>query len=164
MTITLIAAMAENRVIGRDNTIPWDLPEDRRRFRQLTMGHPVVMGRRTFDSLPRPLDGRTVIVLSRDPAFAPSGATPAASLEEALYLATHAPGGDQVFIAGGGELYLQSLPLADRICLTIIHGTFPGDVTFPELPAGRFMVTAHEELPGPPPASIIRLERLVRHS
>ena len=164
MTITIIVAMAENRVIGRDGAIPWDLPEDRRRFRALTMGHPVIMGRRTFQSLPRLLDGRTVIVLSRNPAFAPSGAIPVASLHEALDLGAHSPGGDELFIAGGGELYREALPLADRICLTLVRTEVSGDVTFPELPAERFAVTAHEELPGPPAATFIRLERQSAHS
>jgi dihydrofolate reductase len=158
MIISLIAAMAENRVIGRKNGIPWDFPEDRRRFRLLTMGHPVLMGRKTFDSLPVALDGRTVIVLSRDSLLPFSGALLARSLEEALYLAAHSPGGEELFIAGGGELYRQALLLADRIYLTIIHRTISGDITFPELPAGRFTEMSREKLPGTMAASFIRLE------
>ena len=159
MTVTLIAAMAENRVIGRGDTIPWDLPADRKRFRSLTMGHPVIMGRRTWQSLRRPLDGRTVVVLSRDPAFSPLGGIPASSLEEALGRAAHSPGGDEIFIAGGGDIYRQALPLADGVCLTVIHRRFPGDVTFPELPLEMFVEVEREELPGDPPATNIRLER-----
>lgn len=165
MVITLIAAMSENRIIGRDGSLPWDIPEDRRRFRDITMGHPVIMGRRTYESLTQPLDGRTVLVLSRNPAFAPSEAVlTVPSLEEALDQAVHSPGGNEIFIAGGGELYRQALPLADRIWLTIIHRKVSGDVTFPELPADRFEVAAHEELPGSSPTTFIRLERLAVHA
>jgi dihydrofolate reductase len=159
MTIIIIAAMAENRVIGRNDSIPWDLPEDRKRFRALTMGHPVIMGRRTWQSLPRPLDGRTVIVLSRNREFTPSNGVPAGSLEEALALAADAVGSDEVFIAGGGDLYRQALALADRIYLTLIHREIPGDVSFPELPDGLFFATSEEVLPGLQPASFIRMER-----
>lgn len=160
MTITLIVAMAENRIIGRDDFIPWDLPEDRKRFRRLTMGHPVIMGRRTYQSLPRPLDGRTVIVLSRNRDFSCSDGLRAGSLDEALDLAVNATGGDEVFIAGGGELYRESLAHADRICLTVLHQTVSGDVTFPELPEGMFVEVSREELPGVPSASFVCLERI----
>jgi dihydrofolate reductase len=157
MTITLIAAMAENRVIGRNGSIPWDLPEDRKRFRALTLGHPVIMGRTTWQSLPRPLDGRTIIVLSRNREFSPSGDVPAGSLEEALALAAKAVGNDEVFIAGGGDLYQQALPLADRIYLTLIHREIPGDISFPELPANCFVEVCRENVPGSMPATFIRL-------
>ena len=159
MIITLIAAMAENRVIGRDNALPWDLPEDRKRFRALTMGHPVIMGRRTWQSLPRPLDGRTVIVLSRNRELTLSDGIRAGSLEEALALAVKADGCDEVFIAGGGYLYRQALPIADRISLTVVYQTATGDVTFPDLPDGLFVETSREDFPGAPAASFIRLER-----
>jgi dihydrofolate reductase len=158
--ISLVVAMAENRVIGRDNALPWDLPEDRKRFRRLTMGHPVIMGRRTFQTLLRPLDGRTVIVLSRNRHFSLCDGILAGTLEEALALAAHSPGSDEVFIAGGGDLYRQALRMADRIYLTVIHNEISGDVTFPELPAGLFAETAREALPGAQPATCIRLERI----
>ncbi len=159
MIITLIAAMAENRVIGRENGIPWDLPEDRKRFRAVTMGHPVIMGRRTYQSLPRQLDGRTVIVLSRNRQMILPDDILAGSLEEAFLLGARSPGGEELFIAGGGELYRQALPLADRICLTIIHQEIPGDVTFPELPVDCFTETCRDELLGKMPATFIRLEK-----
>ncbi len=160
MVITLIAAMAQNRVIGQDNSIPWDLPADRRRFRALTMGHPVIMGRKTFQSLPCSLDGRTVIVLTRDRGFDPSGVILAGTLDEGVALATELPGGDELFIAGGGELYRQALSIAHRILLTIVHHEFVGDVTFPELPHGQFVEISREELPGTPSATFICLERV----
>ena len=159
MTITLIAAMAENRVIGHEGGIPWDLPEDRKRFRALTMGHPVIMGRRTYQSLPRPLDGRTVIVLTRNRDFTASGALIAGSIDESLALAGAAEGNDELFIAGGGEVYNQALSRAHRICLTLIHREIPGDVTFPELPANMFVEVEREELPAELPATFLCLER-----
>jgi len=160
MTITLIAAVAENRVIGRDGVIPWNLPEDRKRFRMMTMGHPLIMGRRTFQSLPRPLDGRTIIVLSRNRHFTATDGNTATSLEEALALAADADGNDEVFIAGGGELYRQALAYADRLYLTVIHREIPGDVTFPELPVNMFVEAQREELPGELPSTFIRMERI----
>ena len=159
MIITLIAAMAENRVIGRDNTLPWNLPEDRKRFRTLTMGHPVIMGRRTWQSLPRSLVGRTVIVLSRNRDFTLSESVRAGNLEEALARAAEADGSDEVFIAGGGDLYRQALSIADRIYLTVVHLTVTGDVIFPELPEDMFVEASREELPGPLAASFIHYNR-----
>ena len=160
MTITIIAAMADNRVIGRNDSIPWDLPEDRKRFRALTLGHPVIMGRRTWQSLPCQLDGRTIFVLSRNREFTPSDCVPAGSLEEALALAAEAVGSDEIFIAGGGDLYRRALPLADRIFLTVVHQAIPGDVTFPDIPDDMFAEASREELPGPPAATFILLERI----
>jgi len=163
MTITLIAAMAENRVIGMKNSLPWDIPEDRKRFRRLTMGRPVIMGRATFQSLPGPLEGRTVIVLSRNRDCSLSGGILARSFEEALALASRAPGGDEVFIAGGSDLYRQALPMVDRIYLTVIPRHVPGDVIFPELPANRFKEISREELPGTIPATFIRLDLMAEN-
>ena len=159
MIITIIAALSENRVIGRNNDLPWDLPEDRKRFRTLTMGHPVIMGRRTFASLPRPLDGRTVIVLSRNSEFSSTSCTVSRNLQEALDVASGGPGGEECFIAGGGELYRQALQCARRLYLTLIHRTISGDVTFPELPAGMFREISREDLSGSLPATYICLER-----
>lgn len=133
MLISLIAAMAENRVIGKNNTIPWDLPADRQRFRSLTMGHPVIMGRKTYESIGFPLEGRTNIVITRQKNFQAKGCLIAHDLRSALDLAGNA---DEVFICGGGDLYRQALPLANRIYLTIIHRDQEGDVFFPHIPVG----------------------------
>ena len=135
MIISLIAAMAENRVIGRDNAIPWDLPADRKRFRELTLGHPVIMGRKTFESLAGPLPGRKNIIITRQTDYRPQGCSVAHNLAAALALAGEA---DEVFICGGGEVYREALPIADRIYLTIIHRAFAGDSRFPEIP-GQFV-------------------------
>jgi dihydrofolate reductase len=130
--LTLIAALAQNRVIGRDNTLPWRLPEDLRRFKALTLGHPVIMGRKTWDSLGRPLPGRSNIVVSRNVDLQITGGLRADSLEQALQLAAgEAGGGEEIFIIGGADIYRQTLPLAQRLQLTEIGRDFDGDAYFP---------------------------------
>lgn len=124
MTISIIAAVANDGLIGRDNQLPWHLPRDLKRFRALTMGKPIVMGRRTFESLKRPLDGRHNIVLTRQELAAP-GCTVARSLDEALTLAASAR---EIMIIGGAAVFREALPLADTIYLTIVDGQFQGDV------------------------------------
>ena len=155
MTITLIAAMAENRVIGRDGVIPWHLPDDLARFKTLTLGHPVIMGRKTFTSIGRPLPGRLNIILTQGGWSAPAGCVVARSLDQALLLAGNA---DQIFICGGGQVYREALPLADRICLTVVHREYGGDVTFPDIPAD-FRETARQEGAGDPPHTFVTYER-----
>jgi dihydrofolate reductase len=131
MKITLIAAMAENRVIGRDNALPWHLPADLARFKQRTEGHVVIMGRRTFESVGRPLPNRRSIVITRKRDFHPPGAEIARSLEEALERARESKQ-DEVFILGGAEIYALALPDVDRLELTIVHADVSGDTFFPE--------------------------------
>ena len=161
--IFLIAAVAANGVIGADNAMPWHLPADLRRFRELTWGHPVVMGRKTWDSLParfRPLPGRTNIVVSRDPVFAPAGATVARSLEEAL--TQGAAAGGPVFVIGGAAIYAQALPRATRIYLTRLQLQVAGDACFPAIDSGLWRETAREEHPaaaGFPAYAFVTLER-----
>lgn len=122
--------MAENRVIGRADALPWRLPRDMKRFKQLTMGHTVVMGRTTYETLERPLPGRRNVVLSRDPARRFDGAEVVETLDQALELAGD---DDEVFVAGGGEIYRLALPRADRIYLTVVHTEVTGDTLFPQL-------------------------------
>jgi dihydrofolate reductase len=131
MRVTLIAAMAENRVIGRDNALPWHLPDDLMRFKQRTEGHVVIMGRRTFESVGRPLPRRRSIVVTRKHDYHPPGAEIAHSLEEALERARES-GQSEVFILGGAEIYAVALPEADRLELTIVHADVTGDTFFPE--------------------------------
>ncbi|MDR2787216.1 MAG: dihydrofolate reductase [Candidatus Accumulibacter sp.] len=140
--VSLIAAVARNRVIGRDDRLPWRLPGDMRHFRETTRGKPVIMGRRTWESLPekfRPLPGRLNVVVSRNPACSVSGAVLAGSLAEAVEKAGN---GDEIFIIGGAELYHQALPLAGRLYLTEIAAEFPGDVLFPEIHADEWSEVA----------------------
>ncbi len=127
--ISLIAAVAKNRVIGRGNQLPWKLPEDLRRFRHLTLGHPVIMGRKTFESLGKPLPGRANIVVSRSMGPLPN-VDVYASLETALGAASRMD--ESVFVIGGGEIYAQALPHAARLHLTEIRADFAGDAQFPE--------------------------------
>ena len=132
--LALIAAMARNRVIGRDNAMPWHLPEDLRYFKATTLGKPIVMGRKTFDSLGRPLPGRTNIVLSRHPDLTLEGAQVFASIDAALDAArqqAQADGVDEVMVIGGDNLYRQTLERADRIYLTRIESEPEGDAWFP---------------------------------
>ena len=125
--ISLVVAMDENGIIGRDGALPWRLPEDLRHFRRLTLGKTVLMGRRTWESLGKPLEGRRNWVLSRDPAFRPAGAEVFASLEQAL--AAHGEG--ELVVIGGADLYRQALPLARTLHLTRVHARVEGDRRFP---------------------------------
>jgi dihydrofolate reductase len=150
--ITLIAAMGRNRAIGVNNRLPWRLPEDLRRFRRLTMGHVLVLGRKTFESIgSRPLIGRTLVVVSRNrhqETETQKGVEPAASVEEAFAKAkrlAEAGGCDEVFVAGGAEIYRQTLPVADRLQLTIIEEDFPGDAYFPEYNPQQWTLVERED-------------------
>lgn len=129
--IILIAAMAANRVIGREGKIPWHLPEELRYFKATTMGHPLVMGRRTWDSIGRPLPGRRSIVITRNPHFSAPGAERAASIDEALERCRDA---EKIFVIGGAEIFAASLPRAYTILLTVINRDIPGDTFFPPIP------------------------------
>jgi dihydrofolate reductase len=130
MRYSLIVAMSENRVIGRDGGLPWRLSADLRRFKRLTMGHHIVMGRKTYDSIGRPLPGRTSVVISRDGNYAPDGVLLARSIDHAKQLASQ---DTEVFFIGGGEIYRQVLPEVDRIYVTLVHAEVDGDTLFPEL-------------------------------
>ncbi len=134
--LAVIVAAAENGVIGRDNGLPWHLSEDLRHFKRVTMGKPLVMGRRTFESIGRPLPGRTNIVVTRRGDFRPEGVRVAASLEEALALAeqvARADGVGELMVIGGAELYAAALPRADRLYLTEVHARVEGDTMLPPI-------------------------------
>ncbi len=131
--VSIIVAMAKNRVIGANNALPWHLSADLKRFKALTMGHHIIMGRKTFESIGRPLPGRTMLVVSRNPAFLAAGATVVSSLPAALAASS---GDDEVFIIGGEQIYREALPIADRIYMTAIDAEFDGDCFFSPLPAG----------------------------
>ena len=130
MRITLVVAVAANGVIGADNRLPWHLPADLRHFKSLTMGKPIVMGRRTWESIGRPLPGRRNIVVTRQSAYTADGAEVVHSLEAAIALCADA---GELVVIGGAELYAQALPRAERIELTRVHGDFRGDTFFPTL-------------------------------
>ena len=126
--VSLIVAMAQNGVIGRENALPWRLPEDLRRFRSFTLGKPILMGRKTFESIGRPLPGRLNLVLTRDPRWNAEGVIVVHSLEQAL---EHARDSAELVAIGGAEIYRLLLPLAHRIYLTHVHADVPGDAFFP---------------------------------
>jgi dihydrofolate reductase len=142
--VALIAAVAANGTIGLGSHLPWRLPEDLRRFKALTLGHPVIMGRRTWESIGRPLPGRTNIVVTRSTRFAAPGALIAHTLDEALATAAAA---DEVFVIGGGELYRAALPLAQRLLLTEIRREFAGDAFFPAFDRAAFPETSRQPQP-----------------
>lgn len=139
--ISIIVAISENGVIGSDNRLPWHLPDDLKRFKALSLGKPIVMGRRTFESIGRPLPGRTTIVVSRQPGLAIAGTVVAQSLDAALAAAGTAP---EVVVIGGAEIFRQALPRTDVIHLTRVHARIAGDVVFPELEPGKWRETAVE--------------------
>jgi len=143
--IVLIAAVAANRVIGRDGTIPWSVPGEQARFREITMGHPLIMGRRTFESIGRPLPGRRNIVVSRNPGFRAEGATVAPSLEAALNLCD---GEKKVFLIGGEALFAQGLGLAHTLILSELDFSVEGDVFFPEFSSADFCLVSRELVQG----------------
>jgi dihydrofolate reductase len=138
--LSLIAAMSTNRVIGLNNRLPWRLSADLKRFKNLTMGHSLLMGRKTYESIGRPLPGRTIVVLTRQKDFAPPGVLVAHTLDQALKMAP----GDEIFIAGGAEIYQQTLPLADRLYLTIVEGEFAGDAHFPPFDESDWRLLSEE--------------------
>lgn len=128
MIVSLVAAMAENGVIGRDGKLPWHLPDEIKHFKRLTVDHTVIMGRKTYQEIGRPLPNRRNVVITRNPAFRPNGVTVVPDLSEALALgATES----EVFVIGGGEIYQLALPVADRLYLTVVHAEFEGDTLFP---------------------------------
>lgn len=164
MIIALVAAMDEDRVIGIGNRLPWQLPADMRHFRSLTVGKPVLMGRKTYDSIGKPLAGRRNIVVSQDHGFKPEGITVVHSIDAALAAASDAP---EAMVIGGASFYRQVLPRAQRLYLTLIHHRFAGDAHFPTLNAEDWRETARSDhgadAANPFPYSFIELERVREH-
>lgn len=144
MIVSLVAAMAENRVIGRSGGLPWHLPKDLQHFKRLTLDHTVIMGRKTFQEIKQPLANRRNVVISRTPGFQPRGVTVVPSLEEALALgATEG----EVFVIGGGEIFRLALPRADRLYLTVVHATVEGDTFFPPFDLETWALEEEEHHP-----------------
>lgn len=132
----IIVAAAENGVIGSNNALPWHLPEDLRHFKRVTMGKPIIMGRKTFESIGRPLPDRTNIVITHNPAFQPAGVEVASSLEAALALAEHVAlvdGAEEAVVIGGAEIYRAAIPMADRLYITEVHACVEGDAVLPRI-------------------------------
>lgn len=146
MTITVVAAVARNGVIGRDGDMPWHLPDDLRHFKVLTLGGTLVMGRKTYDSIGRPLPGRTTVVVTRQPDWAVPGVTTVHSLDDALAAAA-APDAD-TFVVGGAEIYAMALPLADRLVITEVDRSPDGDARFPDVDWSAWRETGRERHDG----------------
>jgi dihydrofolate reductase len=139
--ICIIAALAANRVIGRNNALPWHLPPDLKRFKALTMGHPVVMGRKTYESIGRPLPGRRNLVITRNRSFGAPGCEVVHSLDAAIAACR---GAQEIFVIGGAQLYRESLPRAQRLEFTEIRAEIEGDATFPEFCMSEWHETGRE--------------------
>lgn len=164
MIVSIVAALDENRVIGRDGGLPWRLPKDMQHFKRLTVDRTVIMGRKTFEEIRRPLANRRNVVISRNPDFHPHGVTVVPSLTEALALGA---GEREVFVIGGGEVYRLALPVADRLYLTIVHAAVEGDTTFPPFDAAAWALEEEEPHPADaqhPHAFTFRLYSRIRQT
>lgn len=146
--ITLIAAVARNGVIGANGDLPWRIPEDFAFFKRTTMGHPMVMGRETFDSIGRPLPGRRSIVITRSRNWRHDGVEVAGSMPVALDLAAGGRGGEDVFVIGGGQIYSLAMPLADRLLITEVDLEPEGDVSFPRIDRSEWVEVSRDERDG----------------
>jgi dihydrofolate reductase len=158
MIISFIVAMSENRVIGRDQKLPWDIPADLKRFRAITLGHPVIMGRKTFDSIGKPLPNRPNVVITRNSDFKHEGVRVEESIEKAL--APYKDSDEEVFILGGGEIFKQMMDKADRLYLTLVHKSVEGDVYFPKFDTDRYkLVFKEDHNDDPTPFSFLDYQR-----
>lgn len=159
--ISLIVAMAENRVIGRDNSLPWRLPNDLRHFRRITMGHPIILGRKNYESIGKPLPGRKNIVITRDRNYSAPGCVVTHSVDDAIAAAGNDP---EIFVIGGAELYAQTFARAQRLYLTLVHAAVPGDVAFPPFDQHEWRETSRERHEADAehvfPYSFVTLDRL----
>lgn len=169
MVIAMIVAMSENRVIGRDNQLPWHLPNDLKYFRATTMGKPVIMGRKTFESIGRPLPGRANIVVTRNPGWSADGVQVASDPEAALELAQDialVDGVDEVMVIGGAELYTALLARADRLYITRVHAPVEGDAVFPPFEKMGWEEVSREdfraESPNPYDYSFVVYQRVLK--
>lgn len=167
MNLAIIVAQAKNRVIGVNNKLPWHLPEDLRYFKQVTMAKPIIMGRNTYESIGRPLPGRTNIVISRQESYAPNGVKVVSSLEAAIEMAESIAlidGAAEAMVIGGGQIYAQALEKADRLYLTEVDAEIEGDAWFPEFSRDDWKEVGREDFsaegPNPYNYSFIVLDRI----
>lgn len=142
MEISIIVAIAENGVIGGGNELLWHIPDDLKRFKRITSGHSVIMGRKTYESIGKPLPNRRNIVISRNPSFAVAGAEVACSIANALEMTKSE---NEVFIIGGGEIYRQALPMATKLYITRVHDKYEGDTFFPDIDINEWQLVSSEK-------------------
>jgi dihydrofolate reductase len=144
--LSIIAVIGKNRELGRNNKLLWHIPGDLPRFKQITSGHPVIMGRKTFQSIGRPLSGRANFVITADPAFTADGVTIVSSLDVAIKQAQNAPGAEEIFVIGGGSTYAQAIDLADRLYLTVVNAEAKdADTFFPEYGQFKKVITQEDQ-------------------
>ena len=158
MTISHVVAMAENRVIGKDGQMPWHIPGEQKIFKELTLGRILVLGRKTHESIGRVLPGRTTVIVTRQPGYQVPGAYVVHSVDAALALAKEL-GNDDIVIGGGGELFAQTLPITDRIYLTVVHRSFDGETVYPEMPEGQFVEISRKEIEASIPYAFLEYHR-----
>ncbi|PIQ92453.1 MAG: diacylglycerol kinase [Parcubacteria group bacterium CG11_big_fil_rev_8_21_14_0_20_39_22] len=156
---TIAAIGVKTRALGKDNNLLWKIPGDMKRLKMLTSGHSLIMGRKTFESIGRPLPNRTNIVITRNPEFQADEIIKANSIEEAIDKARQAPGSEEIFIFGGAEIYKQAMPVTDRLYLTLIHDDKEGDVFFPEYPEFTKIIERESHMEENPPFEYLTLER-----
>ena len=160
MKISLIVAMASNRAIGLNNQMPWHVSADLKKFKKITMGAPILMGRKTYESIGRPLPGRTNIIISRNPEYRQPGCQVFNDIEQALESCRDS---DEIFVIGGSDFYKSMLPVADTLYLTQIHRVFPCDTFFPELDAAQWIEVEREDIQNDPDVafsySFLKLEK-----
>lgn len=161
MEIAHVVAMAENRVIGKNGQMPWHIPGEQKIFRNLTVGKALILGRKTHESIGRVLPDRTTIIVTRQPEYRVDGAYVVHSVKEGIDLAGKL-GFDKVVIGGGGELFVQTLPMTDRIYLSIVHAVFEGETYYPELPDNMFAELSRKEIDASIPYAFVELERIVK--
>ena len=142
--ITIIAAVAENNALGKDNQLLWHLPDDFKRFKNITSGYHIIMGRKTFESFPKPLPNRTHVIITRQKDYQPEGCLIVNSLSKAISVC---PKDEELFIIGGGEIYKQSIEMADKLDITRVHHTFDADTFFPEIDLTKWKLTSEEYNP-----------------
>ena len=139
--IVMIAAVAENNALGKDNELVWHLPNDFKRFKELTSGHYIIMGRKTFESFPKPLPNRTHVIITRQKKYASENCIVVDSLQKAIAIC---PKDEETFVIGGGEIYTQSIEIADKLDITRVHHTFEADTFFPEIDAKKWTLISEE--------------------
>jgi len=161
MKLILIAAMAKNKVIGKDNSIPWHIPEEMKFFKESTMGHAVIMGRKTYDSIAMPLPGRVNVILSRSTNLEIAGCHIANSLEEGIECCGNQ---EKIFIIGGRTLYQESLNLADTILLTVLDDEYEGDTFFPQIPEDTFQLISEKRMGTKEPFTVCTYQHRNRDS
>ena len=159
MTISHVVAMAENRVIGKDGQMPWHIPGEQKIFKELTLGKALVLGRKTHESIGRVLPNRITIIVSRRKDYEVPGAYVVHDIDQAIDLARRL-GKEDIVIGGGGELFTQTLPVTDKVYLSIVHAVFEGETLYPELPKDIFVEKSRKEIDASIPYAFVELERV----